>query len=108
MPAVLFRPHFISALEVSGEQDENGDFVSSSENWSRPVPCRFEPNGRASTVPVGEDRDYVYAYTVYLDRNCPEFRYGQLVRIFDECCNSIGDFRVRGFHRWQLVAKLWV
>lgn len=109
MPVVMFRPHSLSVLRVSeGSYDGNGDYVPSTEGWSCRIPCRYEPNGRASTVPVGEDRNYVYSYTVYLDTDCPEIAYGQVVRIFDRCGRSIGDFRARGFHRGQLDSKLWV
>lgn len=109
MPVVLFRPHTLSVLKVSeGGYDENGGYTPPSESWSCGIPCRFEPNGRASTVPVGEDRNYVYSYTVYLDADCPEIVYGQKVRLFDGCRGSIGEFRARGFHRGQLNSKLWV
>lgn len=109
MPAVMFRPHALSVLEVpEGGYDENGDFVPSAGSWSGRIPCRYEPNGRASTVPVGEGRNYVYSYTVYLGADCPEIAYGQVVRIFDKDGTSIGDFRAKGFHRGQLNARLWV
>ena len=110
MPRVSFRPHTLSLLSV-GEghyDDATGDFVPASEEWSDKVPCRFEPNGKARTVPVGEDKDYVYDYTVYLNVDCPEIGHGQMVRLFNAQDECIGEFRARGFHRCQLDSKLWV
>lgn len=110
MPIVLFRPHTLSLLtQVDGGYDAaTGDYTPGSGEWSDRIPCRYEPNGKASVIPVGEDKGYVYEYAVYLDVDCPAVTYGQIVRIFDGEGNSIGDFRVKGFHRHQLNATLWV
>lgn len=109
MPSVMFRPHTLSVRsDPTGGYDGDGDFVPSDPVWSCRIPCRYEPNGRAATIPVGEDKGYVYEYTVYLGVRCPDIGYGQMVRIFDRCGDSIGDFRCRGFHRGQLNARLWV
>lgn len=109
MPNVSFRPHSLSLLHVGeGQYDENGDFVPAEEGWSDKIPCRYEPNGKARTVPVGEDKDFVYDYTVYLNNDCPDIAYGQMVRLYDKDDQLLGEFRSRGFHRGQLNAKLWV
>lgn len=109
MPSVSFRPHSISLLLITGgSYDENGDFVPGRESWSERIPCRYEPNGKARTVPVGEDKNYVYDYTVYLNTDCPDIAYGQKLRLFDKDGDCIGEYRSKGFHRGQLNAKTWV
>lgn len=109
---ISFRPHFISILTPAsdGHQDEEtGDWVpGSNEQWSELLGCRLESNGQARTVPIGEYRDYVYAYTVYLDRDCPKIQCGQKVRLYDEGHELINEFAAKGFHRWQMHAQLWV
>lgn len=109
MIGVQFRPHRLSFLIVTdGEYDEKGDFVKGQSVWSEQIPCRYEPNGKALTVPFGEGKEFVYSYTVYLNQNCPEIKYGQKVILYDKEGNSMGEFQCQGFHRGQLNAKIWL
>lgn len=110
MKPVRFRPHTLSLLVITGGyQDEaTGDFVPGSESWSERIPCRYEPNGKARVVPVGQGKDSVYEYTVYLNADCPEINFGQQVKLYDENGNEFGQYPAKGFHRGQLDAKLWV
>lgn len=115
MYGVRFRPHTISLLEVvAGKYDDKaegvvpGDYIPGTEVWSERFPCRYEPNGQAKTVPVGEGRDYVYEYKVYLNQDCPEIRFGQKCRLYDADGNQLGEFTSKGFHRGQLDSKMWV
>ena len=110
MITVRFRPHLISIMETAGGgyNDETGDFTPGSEVWSDQFPCRYEPNGKAHTVPVGEGKNYTYEYVVYLNTDCPEIRYGQHVRLYDSLGNLKGEYISKGFHRGQLDSKLWL
>ncbi len=110
MLTVRFRPHRMSLLSIEGGGYNNalGDYTPGVEKWSGCIPCRYEPNGHARTVPVGEGKNYVYEYTVYLNTDCPEVQFGQQVRLYDGRGNCIGQFASKGFHRGQLDAKLWV
>lgn len=110
MITVRFRPHTLSMLTLYGEgyNESTGDYSPGRECWSERIICRYEPNGHARTVPVGEGKNYVYEYMVYLNRDCPEIRYGQQVRLFDAEGECIGQFASKGFHRGQLDSKLWV
>lgn len=115
MIEVRFRPHTISLPDVvAGGYDDKaegvvpGDYIPGTEVWSERIPCRYEPNGRARTIPVGNGKDYVYEYTVYLNTDCPDVRYGQECRLYDQNGVCIGKFKVQGFHRGQLDAKIWV
>lgn len=93
---------------AGGYTDAIGDYHEGTEEWSETVPCRYEPNGSARTIPVGQGQDYRYEYTVYLNRDCPEIKFGQRVRIFNSEGELHGEFVAKGFHRGQLDAKLWV
>ena len=110
MQPVRFRPHTLSILEISGGRYDKatGDYVKGVEKWSCRIPCRYEPNGSANTVPIGEGKNYVYDYMVYLNTDCPEIRYGQTVELFDAEGKSHGQFASKGFHRGQLDSKLWL
>lgn len=110
MIPVSFRPHAISLLTMVGGyyDDATGDYTQGYESWSEMIPCRYEPNGKAKTVPVGEGKNYVYEYTVYLNTDCPEIQFGQKVRLFNQCGHCIGEYDAKGFHRGQLDSKLWV
>lgn len=107
---VRFRPHTLSLLDVvnGAYDDATGDYIQGKEEWSERVPCRYEPNGKARTVPVGEGRDYVYEYVVYLNTDCPEIRFGQKLKLYTAEGEELGEFSCRGFHRGQLDAKMWV
>ena len=110
MPIPLFRPHSISIKSTAGESydESTGDFSPGNGTWSCHFPCRYEPNGKARTIPVGEGKNYMYEYTVYLNTDCPEIRFGQRIRLYDRCGNLKGEYSAKGFHRGQLDSKLWV
>lgn len=122
--SISFRPHTISIQfpAVEGHYDDqtgdwvNGHIDSKTEKWvpgdepqwSERLECRYESNGRARTVPIGENKDYVYSYTVYLDRDFPKVQNGQMVRLYDEAGELLAELPSKGFHRWQMHAQLWV
>ena len=91
-----------------GYNDATGDYTEGREEWSGRIPCRYEPNGQARTVPMGEGKDYVYEYKLYLNQDCQEIRYGQKLKLFDAQGDCLGQFTSKGFHRGQLDAKCWV
>ena len=110
MMLVRFRPHTLSLLNVieGGYNEATGDYTEGRKEWSGSIPCRYEPNGSARTVPVGEGKNYVYEYRIYLIQDCPEIRYGQSLKLFDAQGALLGVFTAKGFHRGQLDAKCWV
>lgn len=106
---VSFRPHTIRRIEDGdGYYDNDGNFIESSESYGAMVECRYEPNGKASTIVLPDGIVATYSYMVYLCTDCPEFEYGDIVELFDQEGKSKGRFKVFGFHRGQLDAKLWV
>lgn len=109
MSLVSFRPHVLKTITFTdGYYDENRDFHPGTEVFSDPIACRYEPNGAARVVPVGEGQNAVYSYMVYLDVTCPEIPFGTRLELYDKEGQSIGIFSSLGFHRGQLDSKLWV
>lgn len=109
MALVRFRLHTIRLVTAgTGSYAENGDYIPAADTLSDPIPCRYEPNGRARTIPFGDDKGYVYDYTIYLNTDCPDIAYDQPLKLYDKDGVCIGDYRCKGFHRGQLDAKLWV
>ena len=109
MSLVSFRPHTLRILRFTeGYYDNNGDYHAGVEVSSDAIACRYEPNGMAKVVPVGEGRNTVYNYMVYLDTSCPEIPFGTRLELYNQEDASLGVFSSLGFHRGQLNAKLWV
>jgi len=107
---ISFRPHTLKYAVISeGHFDEIGDYVVGSVEFNEEaIPCRYEPNGRASSVAFADGRTYVYQYVVYLDVNCRKFELDETVRLYDTEGNMIAEYKVQGFHRGQLNSKLWL
>lgn len=106
---VSFRPHTIRKVyDNEYETNEFGDVIVKEPKLGEAVSCRYEPNGKASNISLGDGRVFLYTYTVYLDVTSPEFAYGDSVRLYDNTGKQIGEFVVLGFHRGQLNCKLWV
>lgn len=109
---VSFRPHTIRYSNTTqGYFDNDGVWINptASELSDEIIPCRAEPNGRATTIALPDGRMYTYAYVVYLDRNVRAFTFGENIQI----ANSDGTIlvkgkEVQGFHRGQLNSKLWL
>lgn len=109
MALVSFRPHTLRiATFTEGYYDGNRDYHAGVEILSEPIACRYEPNGAAKVVPIGEGRNSVYSYKVYLDVSCPEIPFGTRLELYDANGNSMGIYSSLGFHRGQLDSKLWV
>ncbi len=107
---VSFRPHTLKyATLVKGHENENGDYIADEVKFVEPaLSCRFEPNGKASSVAFADGRTYAYQYVVYLDRDCRTFELDEIVQLYDQEGNMVAECKVQGFHRGQLNSKLWL
>lgn len=106
---VEFRPHTLTlSVSLPGSYDSSGRFTNGGERTTKGIPCRFEPNGRANTIALEDGTIYTYSYMVYMDVDCPEISFGDVVELFDQSGQSNGRFTAHGFHRGQLNSKLWV
>lgn len=107
---VSFRPHRLQyQVTTEGYQDENGDYHEGESHFEGDIPCRYEPNGGEAKVYVFDDgTTSVYRYIVYLNNNCKNFKYNDVIKLFDKNGKEIIQAKVLGFQRGQLNAKLWV
>lgn len=109
MPVLNLAAHWLGYLqETEGHDDDNGDFVPGSKAWvDYYCKCDVVPAGKANTIPIADGQVETYSYTIYnLPTNCREFKYGDTVRI--KMFGTIKEFKVLGFHRYQLQCKMWV
>ena len=102
------RPHRLQYLSTTqGYEDENGDYHEGESRWIGDIPCRNVPAGRAEQKEFEDGVVRFYSSIVQLDANCREFSIGEKVRLL-LLGSVIRDCEVKGFHRYQLCAKLWV
>lgn len=107
---ITLRPHTLKrwVKTSDGYYDENQDWHEGTFDWSESIGCRYEPNGKATTIALQDGSAYTYSYVVYLDLSVADFHYGDKVKIFDQSGNAITEKTVNGFHRGQLNARLWL
>ena len=107
--AVLKRnPDTLSYLVVrKAYTDERGDFHQGETIWQGEIRCDAVCNSQAKSIKFPDGTKYEYSYEVHLPHDVREFQVGEKVRIqfFDE---SIKEFEVQGFQRFQKQAKIWV
>ena len=107
--AVLKRnPDTLSYLVVrKAYTDERGDFHQGETIWQGEIRCDAVSNSQAKSIKFPDGTKYEYSYEVHLPHDVREFQVGEKVRIqfFDE---SIKEFKVQGFQRFQKQAKIWL
>ena len=108
MPVLDLKPHTLSYLIVSnGYEDDNGDWHEGEETWSEEISCHAVPAGSANIINYEDGRTASYSYTIgRIDPDCKEFDVGERIRL--HIGESVKEYSVKGFHRYQLQAKLWV
>lgn len=104
MAVLNMAPHHLSYKSATeGYDDENGDWVNGTEYWiENYCKCDCVPAGKANVISLPDGSVQSYSYTVYLPKKCRDFEYGDIVRINGK------DFKVLGFHRYQLQCKIWI
>lgn len=108
MAILSFRKDLIGLyISTEGYEDERGDYIPGLTQFSSFIECDAEPNGRGVQRTFEDGVTRSYSYTVHLNPNCPEFTFGDKVRIRLKDGHEF-DAEVLGFHRYQLKAKLWV
>lgn len=107
--AVLKRnPDTLSYLVVrKAYTDERGDFHQGETIWQGEIRCDAVSNSQAKSIKFPDGTKYEYSYEVHLPHDVKEFQVGEKVKIqfFDE---SIKEFEVQGFQRFQKQAKIWL
>lgn len=75
--------------------------------WEGDIPCRNVPAGKAEQKQFEDGAVRTYSATIRLDAECREFTVGDRVKLFLSG-DIVRECEVKGFHRYQLYAKLWV
>lgn len=106
-----FRPHRIQLITTvqSGGTDEDGVPIPDTEGVEE-MRCNIIPNGRGEVVYL-DGIAMNYSYHIYLDRDCPDFKKGDKVRLLGADGKEIKsdkDYVVKQFFRYQLNAQVWV
>lgn len=103
------KPHKISYLTASaGYEDENGDYHEGGNTWSEWEPCNAVPSGKANEKQFEDGVVRQYSYTVGLSPDCHEFAIGDKVKLLLTGDAPERTYEVKGFHRYQHSAKLWL
>ena len=110
MAVLDMSPHTLYYQEVTdGYEDDNGDYHEGESKWVKLGKCDIVPAGKSNEkiLPNGNGVIDTYSYTVYLSKDVREFKYGEKIRIsiFNK---EPKEFAVKGFHSYQLQAKLWI
>lgn len=107
MAVLVLKKHRLSYLsQTDGYEDGNGDYHEGTSEWRGYIPCNAVPAGKAAERTFEDGKVRAYSYTVNLNTEI-DFQIGDRVRI--EFHNGkVGEFGVKGFHRYQLQCKMWV
>lgn len=110
MAVLSLKPHRLEyQVETQeGYEDSLGDYHPSTLKWVGLIECDAVPSsGKSNEIKFEDGSVSHYSYVVYMNSNVREFAIGEKVRI-----TLYGGlqrvFTVKGFHRYQLQAKLWV
>lgn len=122
MSVLSLYAHTLSYEEPGdGHRDpETGDYIKGNPTWVEDYcECDVIPAGKANEIQIPDGTVETYSYTISnLPTSCREFQYGDKVRIKlygnednnnqEQTRTLVREFKVLGFHRYQLQCKLWV
>lgn len=94
---------------AQGYEDGKGDWIQGEKSWIKDYcKCDVVPAGRADVISLPDGTVQHYSYTIYnLPNTCRDFAYGDIIRIKPDGGNA-REFKVLGFHRYQLQCKIWI
>lgn len=107
MAIIGFRESWLEySTQSPAAYDENGDLVGGSHEWTGHISCDVAVSGGAAEITLPNGVVTRYSYTLNLDRDCREFRYGDRIRLHVLGYEGV-ELTVKGFHRYQLQCRLW-
>jgi hypothetical protein len=107
MGVLRLKPYEIARYtRTEGYMADNGDYIPGGEVLGEWEPCDAVPSGQAAERTFEDGVSRKYSLTVYMRADCKEFEIGDKVRL--KRADLEDDFDVKGFHRYQHQAKLWV
>lgn len=106
-----FRPHKLRVtIYTAGGYSERGVPLPDTETTEE-IECRIVPNGSAAQVRFDDGVAHNYSYSIYLNQDCRTFTVGDkvtLIGLDGQPLENSKQFKVLGFFRNQLNARLWV
>ena len=111
MAVLRFQPHTLLYEENEGGHidEATGDYIKGTSKWIPYCRCDAVPNGKAETITTPDGKVQTYSYTICnLPNDCRKFKYGDKIRIDFYYGSETVEFKVLGFHRYQLQCKIWV
>lgn len=95
-------------LSGNGNQDENGDWITSATPNEVNMKGRYEPADGEGSVFKGDDGNMInYSGIVYMPPDVPEVAVGSLVKVFEN-----GELKTTGrasrFWRYKNYSQLWL
>lgn len=109
MAVLKLKPHILEyeSKTKEGYEDSMGDFHEGKTEWVGNIECDAVPSsGNANEIKFEDGSVHRYSYVIYLSSDVKEFKVGEKVRV--TLYDGKKVFSVKGFHRYQLQAKLWV
>ncbi len=110
MAVLNLAAHTLDYKDVrNGYEDENGDWHQGNEEWvENYCRCDIVPAGKANVITIPDGSIHSYSHVIYnLPKTCRKFEYGDIIRIKFYGLEE-REFKVLGFHRYQLQCKIWV
>lgn len=102
------RPHRLQyQVSTGGYEDANGDYHPGTSEFVGDIPCRNVPSGKSEEREFEDGVVRTYSSVVRLDADCREFSIGDRVKLLLHG-EVTREYEVKGFHRYQMCAKLWV
>jgi len=105
------RPHILKYQVITGGyEDEKGNYIPGTSEFTGEIPCRAVPNSRAAEIAFEDGRTFVYAFTVYMDENdWWYFKVGDLIQVWDSAGRKILEKPIQAMPYYkQLHTKIYV
>ena len=114
MPVLKVYPHKLIITTITGGtggyKDDDGYYHKGTDGTTskEEISCQAVPSSTPHNIITYDDGTQVeYTYSIFLDRNCREFKRDEKVTL--QLLNGVShDLTVKDFHRYQSNAKLWV
>ncbi|MBN8821276.1 MULTISPECIES: hypothetical protein [unclassified Spirosoma] len=102
-------PYTLQVLSIASEsqQDNNGNYSGSAQDWETVSSCRDEANSGGRQVTLTDGSAYVFDSTIQLPLSCPDLQAGQSVQVLDGVTVRVVG-TIRQFRREQMHCRAWV
>lgn len=95
-------------LVTEGYEDGHGDWHEGETSWGEPIACDAQPQqGKAASITLSDGTRYQYQYIITADADTPIIPVNTKVLL--TCMGQPAqELVVRGMHRFNTIAQIWV